>query len=696
MNEYLTKIREIRDLNKPINLKPSPYLRSTYIDDSGESYPVELRNYQQHDIMNMLVSEKIINALDTGLGKTLETLATISYVWIKEPEFIPIILTKKSALYQWDLEARKFMHDMECVTIEGEPYERHKQYEEFFLNHNPNKHRLLILTYDVLLRDMNESVIRDRSEKPTPNIKKKLTITRKNLKAVQQEYDDQKEVFSAKFGDRIWDVQEYVRLSLHEPPIPRGKPPSWAVEDDLILSRMINLRGQLREAKSQVSEHKDLAEPPKVASGIEKYLNEMRSQHPKIKFMLVMDEMHVLKNHRGKIHGTAATLAEYCSRLYGLTATPVKNRLMEFFSLFRIIEPKLFPKVTHFHNEFCVIKLQSIGGGRKVPIVVGYRNLDEFVRRIEPYYLRRSKYDVAKELPQLVTRELRCELSDEQEELYDLAENGLLETGSSADAETSEILKAMTRVQQAVDSPSLIKNEETGEPYEGPSSKIDAIADLMADELDGIKTIIFSKFEQMISLVEKNLNQNGIKCVRITGKEGAKEREHAKATFQNTKSGVNVVLITTAGSESINLQAAEHIIFIDSPWSFGDYCQIIGRMIRIGSQHVMVVATHLIAEKHSGGRTIDQYVIKTLRGKKILVDKVAGESLKDGLQFASSNEVMNLFQMIRDGQIERSSAQDKMKGIIPVKKPKPAKKPIEQILDTPELQIASIPILDDI
>jgi SNF2 family DNA or RNA helicase len=136
--------------------------------------------------------------------------------------------------------------------------------------------------------------------------------------------------------------------------------------------------------------------------------------------MLVMDEAHVVKNYRGKIHAVVADLSKFCERVYGLTATPIKNRLMEFFSILRIIVPNLFPKITWFQNEFCVTKLQRIGGGRSVPIVVGYKNLNKFVEKIEPYYLSKRKHEVAKELPKLVTRELQCELTDLQESLYDL------------------------------------------------------------------------------------------------------------------------------------------------------------------------------------------------------------------------------------------------------------------------------------
>jgi SNF2 family DNA or RNA helicase len=238
-------------------------------------------------------------------------------------------------------------------------------------------------------------------------------------------------------------------------------------------------------------------------------------------------------------------------------------------------------------------------------------------------------------------------LSDEQEELYAIAELGLLDTGEDPDSDAMNILSSLVMVQQAANAPELLSNEE-GVPFEGISTKMEVLVEQLKDELEGIKVMIFSRFEKMISLIEKRLKKEKIECVRITGKETSKEREEAKKTYQNMNSGINVMLITTAGSESLNLQSTEHIIMIDSPWSWGDYVQLTGRAVRIGSQHKVVIVTHLIARKKDGSKTIDQHVIKKLRSKKALADKVAGENLKSGLQFIESDDAMDLFRMIRE------------------------------------------------
>jgi len=608
----------------------------------------------------MLMVERMILGDDTGLGKTLQVLSTIGYIWMKEPEYVPIVFTKKSALFQWADETSRFMHNMEAVTVDGEPYERQVIYEDFFLNHDPSKKKLLILTYDMVLRDAGESVVRDKSQKPDKNIVKQLKDLRKSLKESAVLLDATRDQFRRKFGELPYEASEYLRAVLAGSAPSRDLPAPLTQGDMEFVQKLITLRDSQKAGDAEIVRLGDIVAPPKKTPGFLSYLRELKNRQPEVKFMLVMDEQHVLKNHRGRIHQTVAEISSECDRIIGMTATAVKNRLMEFFSLFRIVRPGLMPTIKKFHDDFCVVKLQPIGGGRKVPIVVGYKHLDKFVELIEPYYLSRRKHEVAKELPQLVSRELRCELSDVQQELYDLAEVGLLETGSQADANESEMLKAMTLVQQAVDSPALIA-DENGNPFDGPSCKIDALLELLEDELDGIKVIIFSKFEKMISLIEKALAKQKIRTVRITGKENkASDREKAKKVFQDVKSGVNVILITMAGAESINLHAAEHLIFVDSPWSWGDYVQITGRPIRIGSLHLMVVATHLVAVKKGGGKTIDDHVIKTLKGKKALADKVAGESLKGGLQFVQGNDVADIFQLIRGEHKDKKTLLDEV------------------------------------
>ncbi|HED38237.1 MAG TPA: hypothetical protein ENI76_08340 [Ignavibacteria bacterium] len=665
-DETICKIRDIRNLPDPI-LKPSPYLRTKYVDEFGSKLPVRIRDYQARGIMNLLQVQDMILGDDTGLGKTLQVLSAIGYIWMKEPEYVPIVITKKSSLYQWQAEAERFMKGMEVITIDDGPFERNAVYEDFFLNHDPDKKKILIMTYEVMWKDMEESVVRDRT-KPTDEkkkielnkIRKILKSTRLIAKNAKTRFEEKKPIFKEYFDGRDYSIHAYIqdRLKPPEDGVAASEPSIWSNEDERMLSNIISLRDEVRSSKVLIEDLKDKVTPPKLIPGLFSYVKEMLSLNDNTKIFLIMDEVHYLKNHKGKMHESASRLASVSARKVGMTATPVKNRLMEFFSLFKIIQPSLFPKITYFQHSYCITKLQPIGGGRKIPIVVGHskNQLKRFVEIIEPFYLSRRKHEVAEELPELITRELVCTLSNEQDDIYEMSELEALAADDDPDSNRSEILKAMTRIQQACDAPQLVLDED-GNKYQGVSSKMNILLEIL-QENTGTKTIIFSRFEKMISLIQNSLLDVGIKHVRITGKENkAKDREKSKIAFQDIESGINVILITTAGSESINLHAAEHLIFIDNPWSWGDYVQLIGRPIRIGNKHAAVLVTHLMARRQSGEKTIDDHVVKILRSKKSLADTVAGVSLKDGLKFTTSDMATHLIQELRQG---KESSSDKL------------------------------------
>jgi SNF2 family DNA or RNA helicase len=190
--------------------------------------------------------------------------------------------------------------------------------------------------------------------------------------------------------------------------------------------------------------------------------------------------------------------------------------------------------------------------------------------------------------------------------------------------------------QQIVNHPELVD-------VKGDSGKLEILMELLEEELDGEKVIIFSRFRKMIDILDRELSAKGIKCVRITGGEKDDERKKSQESFQDEKSDVRVVLITMAAAEGVNLQLAKATIFYDSPWSAGDYLQIIGRMIRIGSIHDRVYCYHLVCPK-----TVDDRVMKALHNKMDLIENVLGKRLKndeesDKIIGVSENELKDIF-----------------------------------------------------
>lgn len=342
-------------------------------------------------------------------------------------------------------------------------------------------------------------------------------------------------------------------------------------------------------------------------------------------YVLVLDEATAFKNHKTQTHQVCKYLSSQAARTWGLTATLIKNHLVEGWGIYGVIVPGLFGNEANFMNEYCIIRMMPIPGSRRqIPTIVGYRPKDviAFRDKIDPYYLGRPKFEVASELPPLITRHVKVDLTPFQEEKYAEALSGILQVGTAGTGEGSEEkevtkLTAVTYCQQIVNHPGLIG-------CDGDSSKLDELIDLVTSgEFEDEKVIIFTRFRKMVDIIMPALKAAKVGAVRITGEEDEKGRKASQDAFQDPSSKARVVCITTAAAEAINLQAAKVLVFYDSPWSAGDYLQLLGRMIRIGSIHDRCYAVHLSARG-----TIDERVAQVLTKKMGLVESVLGKRIK--------------------------------------------------------------------
>jgi len=361
-------------------------------------------------------------------------------------------------------------------------------------------------------------------------------------------------------------------------------------------------------------------------------------------YVLVLDECTVFKAPSTRAHKVCRHLADQADRVWGLTATLIKNTLTEGYGIYRVVVPEIFRMTpAAFQSQFCIVKMQQVARNRMVPVVVGYRDVDirRFRDLIDPYYLGRPKHAVATELPVLVTKDVVIGLTDFQAAKYKEALDGLLQL-ADGDEKATDKLTSLIYCQEIVNHPGLIKFMD----YE--SEKLDALIDLLTDggDLEGQKTVIFTRFRTMVDIGIKALTKHGIKCARVTGSEDGEARKKAMQDFQDPDSDTQVIWITMAGGDAINLQTGKAMVFYDTPWSAGDYLQIIGRIIRIGSVHDRVFAIHLVCKD-----TIDDRVQEVLRKKMKLVESVLGQRLKGDtgaeLVYDATSETKDLFDALR-------------------------------------------------
>jgi len=371
-------------------------------------------------------------------------------------------------------------------------------------------------------------------------------------------------------------------------------------------------------------------------------------------YTLICDEATAFKNPKTQVFQVCRHMAAQAATAWGLTATLIKNNLMEGYGIYQVIVPPLFEQYSYnqFMFYFCMVRMQPIPrSNRQIPVIIGYtkEKIQEFKEAIAPYFLGRPKYEVASELPSLTIRTVTVNMSGEQDDRYKDALDGLLEVSTSEGLVEKEVSKltAVTYCQEIVDDLELIGGTDCLSP------KLETLIDLLTDgEFSEDNVIVFTRFRTMVDIIMPRLAKAKIEAVRITGSENETQREEAKAAFQNPNSPVRVACITMAGSDAINLQAAKVLICYDTPWSAGDFIQLVGRMIRIGSIHDKCYALHLVAESLRHDTTIDKRVMNVLGKKMNLIESVLGKRFKGEGEDDSIIEVSNDISDIFSGLVE--------------------------------------------
>jgi superfamily II DNA or RNA helicase len=288
---------------------------------------------------------------------------------------------------------------------------------------------------------------------------------------------------------------------------------------------------------------------------------------------VVLDESQRIKNPDSQVAAAAFRLnARF--RL-AMSGTPVENRLSDLWSQFHFVNRGLLGGRPHFRETY------------EAPITSGDVGAIERLRsRIRPFLLRRLKREVASELPPRTEAVLRCELSQEEREVYDAIRAATLsevvkrlEVGGSV----LGALEALLRLRQAACHGSLIPGRVAEH-----SSKLRLLMEVMETVVaDGHKALVFSQWTSLLDLVEPQLASQAIRYVRLDG--STRDRAEVVRRFQEDDS-VSVMLISLkAGGVGLNLTAADHIFLLDPWWNPAVEDQAADRAHRIGQQRPVMI-----------------------------------------------------------------------------------------------------------
>jgi superfamily II DNA or RNA helicase len=309
---------------------------------------------------------------------------------------------------------------------------------------------------------------------------------------------------------------------------------------------------------------------------------------------VILDEAQAIKNAASE-SAKAARLLNGRRRL-ALSGTPVENHLGELWSLFEFLNPGMLGSAAAFK-------------------VGALRNPDDetrqmLARSIRPFILRRTKEQVASELPPKQEQTIYCDLDPKQRELYnelrDFYRKKLLDqvTRDGIGKSKIQVLEALLRLRQAACHPALLGAKHK----DAPSAKLDLLLERLAEVIDeGHKALVFSQFTSMLALVRPELDRQGVVYEYLDGQ--TRDRQARVERFQNSPDCPLFLISLKAGGVGLNLTAADYVFLLDPWWNPAVEAQAIDRTHRIGQQR-SVFAYRLIARD-----TVEEKVLE-LQSKK--------------------------------------------------------------------------------
>lgn len=301
-------------------------------------------------------------------------------------------------------------------------------------------------------------------------------------------------------------------------------------------------------------------------------------------FYLVLDESQNIKNSESKSY--QALMSLHSGHRLSLTGTPIENSLSDLWSQMNFLNPGQLGSLKFFRENYILPVERDQDPGA----------VSSLHRLIEPFILRRTKEQVAADLPPVMEELLTIEMTSGQSDLYEAEKssvrNWLLHNMDEKEPRntTFVVLQAITRLRQIAIHPRLVDPSSTLES--GKFNEVLSMLEVLVAEKH--KILVFSSFVKHINLLDEACRQNGWGFCRLTGQ--TTDRKSVIEEFQSDK-GKNIFLISLkAGGVGLNLTAADYIFIVDPWWNPAAEMQAVSRAHRIG-QDKKVFVYRFISEK---------------------------------------------------------------------------------------------------
>jgi SNF2 family DNA or RNA helicase len=336
---------------------------------------------------------------------------------------------------------------------------------------------------------------------------------------------------------------------------------------------------------------------------------------------IILDESHNIKTYYAQT--TKAVYQIIAKHKIALSGTPIMNNTFDLYAQLNYLLPEYLGSQEFFRQEYVL----PIDRDKNEEKTIALQKITA------PFILRRTKQQVATDLPEKTELVLWCDMHDEQQEVYNtikaqIRKSIFLNIQNDGLAKSKlNILQGIIKLRQVCCSPTLLKQDDIGTTS---SIKIDMLLDEIINNLSKNKVLVFSQFKGMLHLIAEKLIENNIPYFHFDGDTAVEDRQKMVAAFQEDDSTERVFLMSLkTGNAGINLTAADYVFLVDPWWNTAIQQQAIDRTHRIG-QTKNVFAYKMICKN-----SIEEKIISIQERKQVT---------SDALIVAEENFVKNLTQ----------------------------------------------------
>jgi SNF2 family DNA or RNA helicase len=361
---------------------------------------------------------------------------------------------------------------------------------------------------------------------------------------------------------------------------------------------------------------------PEVLLNDEKFVTALRAN------AIVIDEATIIKSPSAKRSKMLKKLGKKFPYRFALTGQPIENKPEELFSIMEFVDPTVLGRFDVFDRTFIV--RNHFGAP------VRYRNLQSLNKSLTDAMVRKTRADIADQLPQVINQVVPVAFDNGGASAYEKISADLINeiqkaitshgkgfdlwahyNGGGGNDAQGQIMARLTVLRMLCDNPQLVMDSATA--YDDPSQstagsqyasnivkagwvptsakapKLDAVLSYITDVLNedpNNKVVLFSFFKKNLRLIQ-DATKGLTESVLFMGGMGADERDRAKTKFQ-TDSNVRLFLSSDAGGYGVDLPQANYLISYDLPWSAGKLDQRDARIIRLSSTHPHVTITSFV------------------------------------------------------------------------------------------------------